>query len=302
MRYFARRLLHAIVLLAAISLAAFALIDLAPGDFLDEMRLNPQVGAGTIAALRSGRGLDRPWPVRYGEWLRSAATGNLGVSLAYGSPVADLIAARARNTLLLTGSATLLAWLVAVPLGLWAAARKDRWPDRACSAATSALLAVPDLLVATGLLLLALRAGLFPASRFVLPVAALVWGALPSLVRHVRSSAREALETPFIQSARALGIPPRRLLFRYVLPAASNPLISLFGLSVAGLLSSSLLIEVVMGWPGLGPLFLDAISSRDGYVVIGVVVCSGLFLVAGNLLADLLLYACDPRIRRPEEA
>jgi peptide/nickel transport system permease protein len=107
----------------------------------------------------------------------------------------------------------------------------------------------------------------------------------------------EVLESPFALHARALGIPPRRRLFRHLLPAAVNPLVSLFGLSLGTLLSASLLIEVVMGWPGLGPLFLDAIMARDLAIVLATVLLSAAFLITGNLAADLLLYRLDPRIR-----
>ncbi len=318
MRYLGRRLIHGLYLLLGVSLLSFVLLEMAPGDFFDEMRLNPQISPETIAALRAQYGLDQPLPVRYFRWLQSVVKGEFGFSFAYNSPVAPLLWIRSRNTLLLTVTATLFAWLIAVPLGVWCAAQQGRWGDRLCSVGTSTLLAMPDLLVALGLLLLAVRTGFFPTggmvslefaelglggkfkdivSHFFLPVTALVLGTLPVLVRHVRTSMVEVLESPFIRAARAHGIPPRRLLFRYALPAAANPLISLFGFSVAALLSGSLLIEVIMNWPGLGPLLLEAILARDLYVVIGAVMLSTIFLVAGNLLADGLLYAFDPRIR-----
>ena len=107
----------------------------------------------------------------------------------------------------------------------------------------------------------------------------------------------EVLETPFIRAARARGIAERRVLLRYALPVAANPVISLFGFSVATMLSASLLVEVVLSWPGIGPFLVDAILAKDVNVVVGVVPLSSVFLVAGNLLADLLLYASDPRIR-----
>jgi peptide/nickel transport system permease protein len=107
----------------------------------------------------------------------------------------------------------------------------------------------------------------------------------------------EVLDTPFAQAARGLGIHRTRLLFRHVLPVAASPAISLFGFSLAGLLSGSLLVEVICGWPGLGPLILDATLSRDFYLVIGGIMLSALFMVGGNLVADILLLACDPRIR-----
>jgi peptide/nickel transport system permease protein len=219
---------------------------------------------------------------------------------------------------MLTVPATALAWLFAIPLGAWSASARGRWGDRLCALATTALLAVPEPLLAVGLLLLALRTGAFPtggrlsdgfadmaawpqakdlAAHLFLPVAALVLVNLPILVRHVRASLLDVLSTPFILAARARGVPHRRLLFRDALKAAANPLISLFGLSIAALLSTSLVVELVMGWPGLGPLLLDAIAARDLHVVIGAVLCSTLLLLGGNLLADGLLYLADPRVR-----
>jgi peptide/nickel transport system permease protein len=319
MAFLWRRLGHGLLLLLGVSLLSFALCELAPGNFFDEMRLNPQVSPEMVAALRARYGMDRSLPERYLRWLRSVAAGEMGYSFAYGSPVGPLLRDRALATLGLTGSATLLAWLLAIPLGAWFAARRGGWPDRLGAAVSSALLATPDLVVALGLLLLAVRTGAFPvggmvstgfaelgawakardlAAHAVLPVSALVLGILPGLVRHVRASMLEALQAPFLRAARAHGIPRHRLLFRHALPAAANPLCSLFGLSVASLLSMSLLTEVVMSWPGLGPLLLEAILARDLYLVIGPVMVSTLFLLAGNLLADLLLYALDPRIRR----
>jgi peptide/nickel transport system permease protein len=135
------------------------------------------------------------------------------------------------------------------------------------------------------------------AFHMELPVLALVLSALPVLVRHVRAAVAEVLDAPFLRAAASHGIPRRTLLYRYALRAAANPLISLFGFSVGALLSSSLLVEVVMSWPGLGPLLLEAILARDLYVVIGGVLCSTIFLVAGNFVADALTYWADPRIR-----
>ena len=118
---------------------------------------------------------------------------------------------------------------------------------------------------------------------------------LPVVVRHVDAAVRDALRSPFIQAARAHGISRHRILMAYVLPAAANPLISLLGYSIGGLLSSSLLVEVIMGWPGLGSLLLESIFSRDVHVVIGATLVSALFLITGNVMSDLLLYAADPR-------
>ena len=318
MRYLLRRLLQAAFLLIGVSILTFLFSTLAPGNYFDEMRLNPQISPETVAALRAQYELDRPLPVRYGRWVNSLLHGEMGFSFAYNSPVAPLLWVRARNTLLLTVTATLLAWALALPLGIWSATTLGRAPDRALSGVTAALLVIPDLVLALGLLILAVRSGWFPTGGMVsvgfeslslvqkirdialhmaLPVIALVFSALPMLVRHVRAAIAEVLEAPFLRAAASHGIPRRKLLYRYALRAAANPLLSLFGFSVGALLSGSLLVEVVMSWPGLGSLLLEAILARDLYVVIGGVLCSTIFLVAGNFLADLLVYWADPRIR-----
>lgn len=319
MRYLIRRVIHILFLLLGVSLLSFLLSQLAPGSFLDEMKLNPRVEPRTLEALRAQYGFDQPLPSRYWRWLKSAIGGDLGFSLAYNSAVAPLLGRRILNTLILSATATFLAWALALPIGVWIASRRGSWPDRIFGAGTSTLLAIPDITLALGLLMLAIRSGLFPAggmfsagvadlgfwgkardlgAHLCLPALALVLSSLPMLVRHVRSSVTEVLEAPFIRTALAHGIPRRRLLWRHVLPAAANPLISLFGLSVGTLLSGSLLVEVIMSWPGLGPLVLEAIFARDFYLVIGAVLVSTLFLLGGNLISDLLLYAADPRIRK----
>jgi peptide/nickel transport system permease protein len=318
-RYLLRRAAHCLLLLIAISFFTFALLQRAPGDFFDALRLNPQISEQTVANLRSSYGLDKPLPVRYARWMASAAKGQFGFSLAYNMPVAPLLLERARNTLLLTGTATLLAWLLALPIGIWCADRKDSFGDHAAGVATGTFLALPDLLLFLLLLMLAVRTGWFPsggmmslqadgnaafwsrmkdfAAHLFLPSFGLAVATLPGLVRHVRSSMLEVLDAPFMVAARAHGIPRARLLWRYALPVAANPLLSLFGFSLGTMLSASLLVEVVLSWPGLGPLVLESILSRDTYVVVGAVVLSSACLIAGNLLSDLMLFAVDPRIR-----
>jgi peptide/nickel transport system permease protein len=140
------------------------------------------------------------------------------------------------------------------------------------------------------------------AAHMILPVTVLVLGSLPLLLKHTRAAMLEVLDSPYVRASRALGISRGRILFRHALPAAINPLVSLFGFSLGSLLSASLLTEVVMSWPGLGPLLLEAVLDRDIYVVIGAVLFSTLLLVFGTLLADVLLFAADPRIRTEDLA
>jgi len=208
--------------------------------------------------------------------------------------------------------------MLAVPLGVLAAVRRWTWIDGLFSGGTSFLLALPDVLIALLALVLALKTGIFPSGgmssigvqtqgawshwidlawHMVLPVGALVLGSVATILRHVRSSILDVMDASFMRAAEGHGLRKYKLLVHYALPAAANHLISLFGLSVAMLLGSSILVEVVMGWRGVGPLLLEAILARDLFVVIGAVLLSTLLLVLGNFLADVLLCLLDPRIR-----
>jgi peptide/nickel transport system permease protein len=317
MRYFGRRLLRTAILLLAVSAISFCLFELAPGDYFDNLRMDPAVSPDTIQALRKQHGLDQHVALRYIRWLTSVIRGEWGFSVAYNSPAGPLLFGRARNTLILTSSAVLLTWLMAVPFALWTASGGNRRRLLA-NAVVAVLLSLPEILVLLIFMAIAAHWGILPAggmtslgfSRVTLwskaldlilhlavPVAALVLAALPALILHTRTALVEALNTPFVRFARANGIPRRRLLIRHALPAASNPMITLLGLSVGTLLSSGILVEAISGWPGLGHLLLQALLQRDLPVVSGAVLLSSVFLVTGNLLADILLYATDPRIR-----
>src|SRR5258708_4935483 len=217
MRYFLHRLMQAAFLTIGVSILTFLFSALAPGNYFDEMRLNPQISPETVAALRAQYQLDRPLPVRYGRWVNSLLHGEMGFSFAYNSPVAPLLWVRARNTLLLTMTATLIAWALALPLGIWSATTLGRLPDRALSWATAAILAIPILVPAAGVCLLAVRSGWLPTGGMVsigletlsplqksrnilflmvLPATALALSALPTLVRHVRAALADVLEAP----------------------------------------------------------------------------------------------------------
>ncbi|MGH9632820.1 MAG: ABC transporter permease [Bryobacteraceae bacterium] len=318
-RYATVRLLRGLLVLFGVSLFSFVLFELAPADFFSDARLHMRLNEETIAALRSQYALDRDAFSKYVYWIGSVVRGEWGYSLAYNTPAAPLLWARAQNTLLLTVTATILAWLIAVPLGIWSAATESGLNRLVIRSGVSLLMAVPDLLVILVLILAAAHTAILPlggmssleqpqmgvwstvqdvASHLALPVTALVLSSLPVIVTHTQSAMAEVLASSFIKAARASGIPRARLLYRHALPAAANPLVSLFGFSVGTLLSSSLLVEAAVGWPGIGRLLLEATLQRDVYVVIGVVMLSAMFLVAGNFVADLLLYWADPRIRR----
>jgi peptide/nickel transport system permease protein len=314
----ARRFAYSIAMLFAVSVLSFAVLQLAPGDFFAELQTDTRVTPETVEALRAQYGLTQSPAVRYWQWLQSVVRGDLGFSLAHRATVSSIIWVRAANTLLLTVPAMLLTWCLALPIGVWMAHRTNGWLDRIWGGFTSTLVAMPDLLVALILLLLALRTGLFPTggmrspgvedqgfiaglrdfgAHAFLPLCALVATTLPSVVRHVRAAVIEAAQAPSVRAARGHGIARSTITVRYVLPLAANPLVSLAGLSIATLLSASLLIEVVMSWPGLGPMLVDALLAKDVHVVLSASMLASALLVIGNLVADLALYVVDPRIR-----
>jgi peptide/nickel transport system permease protein len=321
LRFLLRRLLRAFLLLIGVSVLCFAFTQMAPGSLFDEMRLNPQISPETIATLQAHYDLNQPLPVRYAKWILAAVRGDLGYSIAYNAPVGPLLWTRAKNTLLLTTTATVLTWLIGVPLGVWSASSRGRIFDRFVGSGSSLLTSVPEIVVAVTLLAVAVRWRIVPIGgmaslgfddfsvwgkvrdvflHMLLPVWILLLGGIAIVERQVRASVLEVLDTPYIHATRGLGISRARLLFRHALPVAANPAISLFGFFLAGLLGASLVVEVVTGWPGLGPLILDATLSRDFYVVIAATMLSAIFMIAGNFCADLLLIVCDPRVRHGE--
>jgi ABC-type dipeptide/oligopeptide/nickel transport system permease component len=205
---------------------------------------------------------------------------------------------------LLAVSATLLAWAVALPAGLAAGVREGSAIDFLITAGTILLLAIPEVILALFALLLAARLHWLPfavgpqsRTRLFFPTICLSGTLVPLLTLHVKASIAETARAPFIGTAKGLGISANRVLLRWILPASSNSAISLFGLSLGLLMSSSLIVEGVFSWPGLGQLMLQAISDRDIFLIADSAVIAAGFLLVGNLVADALLYISDPRIR-----
>ena len=315
--YILRRLLRASLLLLAASALSFCLFAVVPGDYFDELHTDPSVSRETLTDLREQHGLNEPVAIRYGRWLLSILEGEWGYSVAYNVPIGPLLLNRAINTLILTTSATLCAWVVAVAIAVWSVGGK-RWRHVLASSLTSVLQSVPDVVVLLAVLAFAANSSILPVGGMTspdfgqltlqrktadlilhlsVPAASLALTSLPTLLLHARSALSEAMNAPFVRFAVMNGIPQSRILTRHALPAAANPMISLLGLSIGSLLSSSLIVEAVVAWPGLGHLLFQALMQRDLLVVASAVLLSSVFLVAGNLIADLLLYWLDPRIR-----
>ena len=317
LRYLARRLAFALLLVLVVSSGALLLTRLAPGDFATEL-----FGAGatpqTIAADRARYGLDRPVLEQYGRWLWRAVRLDFGTSLLYRQPVGGLVRQRAVNTALLAVAALLLATFVGLPLGVVAGSRRAGLVPACIRGASLVLLSLPSMLTALLFVLIAARTGWFPIGGMTsidaagagwaarardllwhlpVPVLALALPIAATLERLQAQATAEALAEPFVVAALARGVPWRRLIWRDLLRVAIRPVASIYGLVLAGLLSGSFVVEIVTSWPGLGRLMYDALKARDLYLVAGCAAAGSIFLAVGSVLSDLALAAADPRLR-----
>ena len=304
------------MLLWVLSVLVFVFADLAPGDFLEQAQLDPRMNPELLQQLRSSFGLDAPLHIRYARWVGSILKGDGGYSLAYRRPVFELLWPRLLNTLMLTTGALILSWTAALILGFLSAVMQGGSLDRVVLLLTTGLLIIPEILLALAGLWLAVYAG-FPLGgtisldyqdlsgwqRFedrlrhlVIPVTVLTLAGLPNLVRHVRSAVVGALEEPYVQAARGHGLYGLRFWIGYVLPAAANPLITLFGVCLGALISGGMVVEAVLGWPGLGPMLIESALNGDLHVFNAGLMAGCACLIFGNFLADLLLSLVDPRM------
>lgn len=317
MTFVIRRLLTMIPLLIGITFIVFVVIDLAPGEPFAEMRLNPSFSPETVAAMEREFGLGQPLLVRYAKWLWNAAHLDLGLSMAYRVPVVDLLAMRAVNTVILALASIAFSWSLAIPIGVFAAMRAHSLTDRLLSVVTFLGMSVPNFFLAFLLLYLALRTGWFPIGgttslgyeslgvagkaldrlhHLVLPTIVLGIGGLAGLMRLMRGQILALRHADFVRTARAKGLPERRVVWKHVVRNALNPFVTLAGYEIGTLLSGAALVEAVMNLQGLGTLLLEGVRSLDVFLVMGAVVVGSLLLLVGNLLADLALTMVDPRI------
>jgi peptide/nickel transport system permease protein len=255
----------------------------------------------------------------YFAWLGNAVTGDLGESFQYKTSVAEVIRSRLLNTLLLSSIALLIAWGLAIPLGVWSGVRPNSLIDYVCGATAYFGLSIPSVFLALLAVLFAYYTGWFPiggmrdlvnwgdmsggekaidlAHHLVLPASVVGLRSLAGYMRQMRGQMVETMSADYVRTARSKGLARRTVIYKHALRNAINPLLTLLGFSLAGLLSGSFLVEVVMNWPGLARVVVDAVFARDEPLVMAAVLVATLMLIAGNIIADLLLAAADPRIR-----
>jgi peptide/nickel transport system permease protein len=317
-KYLFRRLFTIIPMLLGISFLVFILMYLAPGDVLSEARASRDISKEYIIQMEKMYGLNEPWYVQYGLWLKNVVTLNFGDSWTYKMPVFDLLKQRVPATLTLAICALTFAWAIAIPLGVLAAIYKDSIFDRLSAMLAYAALSIPEFFLALLAVFFAARTGWFPIGgrtsitysfmtsweqffdlvhHLILPTIVLGIGGVAGMMRIMRANFLDHIRSEYVTTARAKGVPEGRIMFKHVFRNAINPLITALGFAFSGLLSGALLVENVMNYPGLGLLVYDSFMRQDQYVVMAAVLVGCIMLMLGNLFADLLLAWVDPRIR-----
>lgn len=316
MIYILKRIIQSIPLLFLVSLISFFLIRLAPVDPLAELKLNPSITQETLDYETQRLGLDKPVIIQYGLWLKSFVKGDMGYCVT-GEKVSDKLMERIPNTLLLTGFVILFTWLVGIPLGILAALNRKKPIDRILTILSSIGMAIPSFFFALLLLIFAVKTGWFPtggltsynhsemnslekafdiAHHLVLPVLVLFTISLSGLQRQMRGNLLDVLEADYVKYARAKGLSETQVVYKHALRNAINPMVTLLGFEFASLLSGAALTEYVFQYPGLGRLILEAVMKSDINLVMASLMIGTIMLVAGNLLADILLKLVDPRV------
>ena len=323
--YFVRRLLLAAVTVWAITVVTFVIIQLPPGDFVDayvaqSAAMGSAITMEEAAALRQAYGLDEPLLVQYIKWVGLIVRGEFGVSFEFGRPVSEVIGDRLWLTILISILAIVVTWGIALPIGIYSAVRQYSWGDYFFTFIGFIGLAVPNFLLALIIMYLAFRwfglnvGGLFSAEfelapwsgakvwdlvkHLPLPVLILALAGTAQLVRIMRANLLDELRKPYVVTARAKGLPERRVILKYPVRAALNPFASTIGYLLPFVVSGSIIVSVVLSLPTVGPLLLRSLVSQDMLLASTIILLLGVLTVIGTFLSDLLLMWIDPKIRQ----
>jgi peptide/nickel transport system permease protein len=309
--YVARRLLQGLAVLFVVSIVVFVIVHAAPGGpaLLNQPDMDPNVAR----EMRASLGLDDPLPVQYGRWIRNAVAGNFGKSYQHSLPTTQLLRDRIPNTLLLSGTALVMAVLLAVPLGTISALYRYSWLDYLATVVAFAGVSIPVFWLAILMIIVfSVQLGWLPSSgmvtvgaafslrdlvaHLVMPALVLATFPLAQLTRYVRSSMVDVLAQDYIRTARAKGLPETALLARHALRNALIPMLTVLGVLTPRLLGGAVITETIFAWPGLGRLAVDAAITRDYPVIMSVTLLVSALVVVSNLVTDLLYGIVDPRI------
>jgi peptide/nickel transport system permease protein len=322
--YLVRRLILAVLTTWAVSVLAFVIIQLPPGDYITSY-IATMSGSGSFVsqqeadALREQYGLNKPMYVQYLRWMRLVLQGNFGMALEWGRPVSEVIGDRLWLTMVVSVAAILLTWGLALPIGIYSAVRQYSVGDYVATLLGFIGLAVPSFLLALVLMYLGFRffnaniGGLF-SDQFAeapwslakawdllkhLPLPALILGlaGTAQLIRIMRANLLDELGKPYVMTARARGLSERRVILKYPVRVALNPFASTVGYLLPYVVSGSIIVSLVLSLPTVGPLLLRALVAQDMFLAGTIVLLLGVMTVVGTLISDLALMWIDPRIR-----
>jgi len=311
--FFIRRLLQAIVVLLLVTMIVFILLRAIPGNVAVAILgpaayRNPQV----LAHFNAEYGFDKPWYSQYLLWLGHLLRGNLGYSWKLNQSVASLLGSHLPKTIILVGISTLVALIIAIPVGLWQAVRRNKPIDYTFTALSFLFYAAPTFFVGTVLILVfSVHLHWFAAqapqgnalndltdwNAMTLPVVTLALVTMALFSRYMRSAVLDNVTEDYVRTARAKGVSRNRVLFRHVLRNSLIPIATLLGLSIPGIMAGALITESVFNYPGMGYLFYQSAQNQDYPVLLGFVIVVAIATIVGSLVADIAYAVLDPRVR-----
>lgn len=306
--------MHAVPLLIGVSIIGFAMMHLAPGGPLAVYTLNPTITAQDIARIKQIFGLDQPMYIQYFKWAYGMFTGNWGYTFFGGRPVLNVILERVPATFILMGSGMSLAIIIGMLIGILGAVRRYSVFDYLATTGAMVALSFPTFWF--GLMTIfffSLKLGWLPSGgmftlggeegildlviHLILPAVVLALVLVAQWSRYTRSSFLEVINQDYIRTARSKGLSGRRILFRHAFPNALAPLVTLAGIQLPWLFSGALVTETIFGWPGMGRLFVDALTMKEYPVLMGMIMITAIAVIIGNLVADVINAMIDPRLR-----
>jgi peptide/nickel transport system permease protein len=311
--YILKRLAISIPVLFFISVGAFVLVHLTPGDPAD-MYITPDMTQAQIELTRASLGLDRPLFIQYFDWISNFLTGNLGFSFGNRQPVLDIIGQRLSPTLLLMSLSLLVAYLTAIPLGIIAALRKDTLTDRFIIGWTFLNVSFPPFFLGLALIyIFAVKLDILPTGgmsvlgaengaedlimHLILPVIVMASQFSANMIRYVRASVIDVMHQNYIRTALAKGLNRRQILWHHVLRNSLIPIVTVIGTDLPKIIGGAVITEQIFQWPGIGSLTVAAINSRDYPILMAIVILSAVAVLIANFVIDILYAVIDPRIK-----
>lgn len=313
LKYIFKRLLTAIPVLLIISLGAFLMLQLAPGDAAD-LYITPDTTQQQIEATRSALGLDQPIHIQYIRWLSQVLRGNLGNSFSNSVPVTTILGERLGPTLLLMGLSLVVAYLIGIPLGILSGRKNGTWLDSSITAVSFLGISIPSFFFGLAMVyLFGVRLGILPTGgmyplgttptfgvivqHLVMPVIVLASAYLANMTRYMRATTIDVYEQNYIRTAVAKGLNSREVYKSHGIRNSLIPVITIIGTDLPKLVGGAIVTEQVFSWPGLGSLTMIAIQQRNYPIILGITLLSAVVVVVANLLVDVLYVVIDPRIK-----